>query len=209
MISCRESGARRNDIIDIFIDELDKPNVNSFFSNEELELGFVATAILFFFAGFDTTSTTLSVVMHALMYHPDIQEKVREEIEDVIGDEEMTAEHLKDLKYMENVIHEAMRKYFGLGKNYNKQLHVQQSTFFLYVTFSAIQRTCTKDYKIPDSDFVIPKGLMINLMPEMDKCFANPDNFDPSNFEEENQFNKIGFVSFGQGPRNCIGKYYC
>ena len=68
------------------------------------------------------------------------------------------------------------------------------------------QRTCTKDYKIPDSGFVIPKGLMVNLMPEMDKCFANPDNFDPSNFEEENQFNKIGFVSFGQGPRNCIGK---
>ena len=99
------------------MDELDKPNDNSFFSNEELELGFVATALLFFFAGFDTTSSSLSVVMHALMHHPDVQDKVREEIEDVIGDEELNAEHLKELKYMENVIHESMRKYFGLGKS--------------------------------------------------------------------------------------------
>ena len=111
----RESGARRNDIIDIFMDELDKPNDNGFFTTEELELGFVATAILFFFAGFDTTSSTLSVVMHALMYHPEVQDNVRREIEEVIGDDELTAEHLKDLKYMENVIHESMRKYFLNG----------------------------------------------------------------------------------------------
>ena len=70
---------------------------------------------------------------------------------------------------------------------------------------SAIQRTCTKDYKIPDTDFVIPKGLMVNLQPEMEKCFANPYTFDPDNFEESDKLNKIGFVSFGQGPRNCIG----
>ena len=54
--------------------------------------------------------------MHALMYHPEVQDNVRREIEEVIGDDELTAEHLKDLKYMENVIHESMRKYFGLGK---------------------------------------------------------------------------------------------
>ena len=66
-------------------------------------MGFVATAILFFFAGFDTTSSTLSVVMHGLMYHPEVQDNVRREIEEVIGDDELTAEHLKDLKYMETV----------------------------------------------------------------------------------------------------------
>ena len=72
--------------------------------------------MLFFFAGFDTTSNTLSVVMHALMYHPEVQDNVRREIEEVIGDDELTAEHLKDLKYMENVIHESMRQYFFTGK---------------------------------------------------------------------------------------------
>ena len=98
------------------MDELAKDHSSTVFSEEELELGFVATAILFFFAGFDTTSTTLSVVVHALVHHPHIQERLRKEIEEVIGDsEEVTADHLKELKYIENIIFEAMRKYFSFG----------------------------------------------------------------------------------------------
>ena len=114
----RKTGTRRNDIIDLFMDELEKDHSASVFSGEELELGFVATAILFFFAGFDTTSTTLSVVVHALVHHPHIQEKLRKDIEDVVGDsDEITADHLKELKYIENIIFESMRRYFSFGEN--------------------------------------------------------------------------------------------
>jgi len=42
----RETGARRNDVIDIFMDELDK-NDGKVFSQEDLELGFVSTSLLF------------------------------------------------------------------------------------------------------------------------------------------------------------------
>merc|ERR1711936_655134 len=60
----RETGAKRNDVIDIFIDELDKEREDCFLSQSDLELAFLSTAILFFFAGFDTTSTTLSMVVN-------------------------------------------------------------------------------------------------------------------------------------------------
>ena len=107
-------------MIDLFMDELDKDHSSSVFSKEELELGFVATAILFFFAGFDTTSTTLSIVVHALVHHPHIQERLRREIEEVVGDsDEVTADHLKELKYIENIIFESMRKYFSFGKKFS------------------------------------------------------------------------------------------
>ena len=113
----RETGAKRNDIIDIFLDELDKDQKQDTFTKEELELGFVSTAILFFFAGFDTTSTTLSIVVHALMHHQEVQEKLRAEIEEVLGDdEEVTADHLKEMKIIDVVIHESMRRYFQFGK---------------------------------------------------------------------------------------------
>ena len=80
-------------------------------------MGFVSTAILFFFAGFDTTSTTLSIVVHALMHHQEVQEKLRAEIEEVLGDdEEVTADHLKEMKIIDVVIHESMRRYFQFGK---------------------------------------------------------------------------------------------
>ena len=40
--------------------------------------------------------------------------------EDVIGDsEEITADHLKELKYTENVVNESLRYYFKLRKNFN------------------------------------------------------------------------------------------
>ena len=39
-----------------------------------------------------------------------------------------------------------------------------------------------------------------------EECFANPDKFDPENFNESQFLNKVGFLGFGQGPRNCIGK---
>jgi len=183
----RETKTRRNDIIDIFLDELDKDHKQDTFTKEELELGFVSTAILFFFAGFDTTSTTLSIVVHALMHHQDVQDKLRAEIEEVLGDdEEVTADHLKEMKIIEVVIHESMRRYFPF----------------------AIQRVCTKDYKIPDTNITIPKGLNINLVPKKEDCFENPEKFDLENFTESEGLNKFGFTGFGQGPRNCIGMRY-
>ena len=37
--------------------------------------------------------------------------------------------------------------------------------FFNAIFSSGIQRTCTRDYKIPDSDFTIPKDLLCTILP--------------------------------------------
>ena len=51
------------------------------------------------------------------MHHQDVQDKLRAEIEEVLGDdEEVTADHLKEMKIIEVVIHESMRRYFPFGK---------------------------------------------------------------------------------------------
>ena len=61
----------------------------------------------------------------------------------MVGDSEnITADHLKDLKYLENVINEAIR--------HNG-------------TISALQRICSKDYKVPHTDFPIIKGTLVNV----------------------------------------------
>ena len=52
------------------------------------------------------------------MHHPEVQDRVRREISDVVGDEreeDITADHLKELKYTDRVILECMRKYFTMG----------------------------------------------------------------------------------------------
>lgn len=113
----RKTGASRHDIIDIFIEELEKERTDIFLPKEDFEIGLVSTAILFFFAGFDTTSTTLGAVVFGLVHHTEVQERLREEIEEVLGDSErITADHLRDMKYTENVINEALRRYFNAGR---------------------------------------------------------------------------------------------
>ena len=155
-----------------------------------MEIALISNAIIFFFAGFDTSSTSLAVAIFSFISNPSIQEKARKEIEDVIGDtENITPDQLKELKYTENCINEALR-FYGL--------------------ISSLQRVCTKDYKIPGSDFTIPKGMPVTIYGKLfaKDCFFDADKFNPDNFAPENNPNKFGFAGFGQGPRNCIGTRY-
>ena len=86
-------------------------------------------------------------------------------------------------------------------------------------------RYCSKDYKIPDSDFVIPKGtkVFIPIVSFYDKTrtclkdlqlvqaglhydpkyWTNPFVFDPERFSSENKstIDSITFQTFGSGPR--------
>ena len=112
------------------MDELDKDHKEASFTKEDLELGFVSTALLFFFAGFDTVSTTLSLVVHALIHHPDIQERLRDEVKVVIGDAHtVTADHIQEMKTLETIINESIRRYFPIGKSnhhikyFKKEMH--------------------------------------------------------------------------------------
>lgn len=62
------------------------------------------------FEGHDTTSAAINFVLHMLGCYSDIQEKVYNEICAVCGDsEEITFEHLGQLKYLECVIKETLR----------------------------------------------------------------------------------------------------
>lgn len=75
-----------------------------------------------------------------------------------------------------------------------------------YPTLPFLNRICTKDYPIPNSDLVITEGTPIiishlGLMRDA-KYFPEPDKFWPDRFTEENSsYNASVFVPFGDGPR--------
>ena len=76
----------------------------------------------------------------------------------------------------------------------------------------AHERECTKDYKIPNTEFVIPKGRIVHVyfkdIITDEKNFVHPHDFNPENFSPENHTNKFSFMSFGQGPRACPGEMF-
>ena len=211
-----ETGERRNDIIDQVVDEIKdfKTKLNkkshSYESQFEKDAGMdtsdvqdlkdsefsdetllVSNTLMFFFAGFDTTTLGYTMCCHKLALHPEIQEKVYDELTEVIGNHEVTFDRIQDLKYMDMFIAECLR---------------------LNKTFNAHERLCTKDYKIPGTSFVIPKGRFVRIyvrsMAGAEGNFVNPGEFDPENCNPKNNPSKFAQMIFGQGPRNCIGMRY-
>lgn len=150
-----------------------------------------AQAFVFYIAGFETSSTTASYCLYELSIHPEIQEKVRNEIEIVIkkhGD--ITYESLNDMTYLHKCVSETLRKYPPL---------------------STLHRVCTKDIDLPTTNLHVNKGIDI-VIPVLGihrdpEIYPDPLKFDPERFTEENIVARhpYSYLPFGMGPRICIG----
>ncbi|KAF2886191.1 hypothetical protein ILUMI_19982 [Ignelater luminosus] len=151
-----------------------------------------AQAFVFFIAGYETSSTTMTFCLFELASNPDIQQKVREEIEEVLArnDDEIKYESLAEMKYMGQVIDETLRKYLPLAM---------------------LNRKCVLPYKIPDTDVVIDKETAVIIstlgIQRDPEHFPDPERFDPDRFSEENKskIKPFTYLPFGEGPRVCIG----
>lgn len=84
----------------------------SFFFSDWEDDDLVAQCAIFFFAGFETTSTLLCFMAIELACNPDAQQKLYEEIiavEKQCDGKPVTYDMIKNLKYMEMVINETLR----------------------------------------------------------------------------------------------------
>jgi len=86
-------------------------------------------------------------------------------------------------------------------------------SFRMYPPGFAIERVCTKPYKIPNTNVHVKKGTIV-LLPVCGihhdpRIYPNPEKFDPERFSAENKATRSSyhFIPFGHGPRNCIGKF--
>ncbi|TRY80860.1 hypothetical protein TCAL_07801 [Tigriopus californicus] len=162
-------------------------------SDDEIELLLFSNALVLFFAGFDTSSTIMSITSYFLATNENVQERVYQEVSKAIsengGSESLDYNTIQGMPYLDKVIHETLRLY----------------------PLSLIERLCVKDYKVPDTDFVIPKGMLVQIpSPAIMKdpqYFDNPKEFNPENFSPEAKAKRspYSFLAFGQGPRNCVG----
>ncbi|XP_034938078.1 cytochrome P450 6j1-like [Chelonus insularis] len=150
-------------------------------------------ALSFIIDGYFTASYTLSYIVFELAVHADVQEKLRQEIKQVLEKHEnkITYETIQEMKYMDLVIQESMR---------------------LLPVISFLSRICTEECKLVGSDgleVVMRPGDKILLSPngiqKDSKYWKNPKVFDPERFKEENNDSKFTNLAFGAGPRMCPG----
>ncbi|XP_054263603.1 cytochrome P450 4g15-like [Macrosteles quadrilineatus] len=145
-------------------------------------------------AGTNSAAVSLSSNLLALAWHPDVQEKLYEEIVNVMGDDlnrDVTSEDLKRMTYLDQVLRETWRR---------------------YTVFPYNQRWTTED--LPLSFGVLPAGSYIHVgmlgVHMNPKIYPDPDKFDPERFSAENSANrhKFSLLPFSGGPRNCIAMAY-
>ncbi|ODM95126.1 Cytochrome P450 9e2 [Orchesella cincta] len=93
-----------------------------------------AQLIAFFFAGFTTTASIVTFAAYALAAHPEVQEKLREEVDKKLfkdgDDKEIDYDELNKLTYLDMFISEVLRKFPPLGR---------------------LERKCVKEYHDPES----------------------------------------------------------
>ncbi|XP_058454900.1 probable cytochrome P450 6a13 [Malaya genurostris] len=150
-----------------------------------------AQSFIFFGAGFETSSSNQTFCLYELALNQDCQEKARNCVLEAMKKHGgMTYEAVCEMSYLDHCINETLR---------------------LYPSLAILERRAFKDYQIPDSDVVVPKGMKIYIpafaIHRDERYYPNPDVFDPDRFRpEESAKRHIGtFLPFGEGPRICIG----
>jgi cytochrome P450 len=146
--------------------------------------------IQFMAAGHETTGTSLHWLMYFLATHPDVQERLRAEVNEVMGDrQDITYEDVKRLVYFEQAFNEAMRV---------------RTPIPIFVR-AVGQDTVLNDYFFPKDSVVM---LMVGDVHTDPRYWGeDAEFFDPSRFDASRSVDRprAAFIPFGMGPRICIG----
>ncbi|XP_024912068.1 cytochrome P450 2B6-like [Cynoglossus semilaevis] len=175
------------DYVDCYLDELDKVDKGSEFSEDFLK----GNLLDLHFAGTDTTSNTLLTGFLQLLANPHVQERCQQEIDTVLcGKGQVTFEDRHDMPYMQAVIHESQRV---------------ANTVPLSVFHETSKDTELMGYFIPKGTMIIPNlGTALNE----DGQWKFPHEFNPENFlnDKGEFFKPDAFLPFSAGPRMCLGE---
>ncbi|XP_072205197.1 cytochrome P450 3A4-like isoform X2 [Excalfactoria chinensis] len=154
-------------------------------SDEEI----LAQALIFVFAGYETTSSTLSYISYHLATYPDVQKRLQDEIDASLPNKAApTYNAVMQMEYLDMVVNESLRLYPPGGR---------------------IERVCKETVEF--NGVTIPKGMVVTIpayvLHRDPTYWPNPEEFRPERFSKENGENidPYTFLPFGAGPRNCIG----
>lgn len=181
------------DIIDSFIKERNERRKRGdptaeYFTDEII----ISSLVQLVGDGILSIAIFIAYFIHGLLEYPEEQEKIYQELQDVIGpDREITLEDRNKLPYMNAFIQEVMR------------------TTDFFTLLPAL--TCTKETTL--SGYRIPKGAitLMNLWSSHhdSKTFEEPDKFKPSRYLSEPGKQKAEApIVFGVGKRACAGESF-
>jgi cytochrome P450 len=143
--------------------------------------------VTFLTAGHETTALSLTWTLRLLGEHPDVQDRVLAEVDEVLGSEKPTPEALDEMSYLDAVVKESMR---------------------VLPPVWAFGRQAVEPVTIGDG-LELPAGTQVMIpqwLAHRDPGFWDePETFDPERWLDGSKRPRFAYFPFGGGPWRCIG----
>nr|XP_056705941.1 cytochrome P450 2M1-like [Euleptes europaea] len=185
-----KEGDKPQDLIDFYLDHMakTKDDPTSTFSEDNM----VQIMVDFLIGGTENTASLLCGALLLMIKHPDVQEKVLEEVNAILEPSQTICyEDRTKLPYTTAVIHEILR--------------------FVNVAGTGPFRLCVKDttmlgHPVAKGTLILPNLVSVLADPEH---WASPSKFDPGHFLDSkgNFVPQKAFLAFGIGRRVCLGEH--
>jgi cytochrome P450 len=181
----RERGEKDlpRDILGALIEAKDPVHGDSFTYPEMVD-----QICMLFLAGHETSASALAWALYLISRTPDLQERMREEIEREIGDRPFEFGDTMKLRFVTDVFREVLRLYPPVG-------------FFI--------RSASRSERIRDKDVASGSAVLISpwLIHRHRELWERPDEFDPDRFRSPSgkESLKCAYMPFSSGPRVCVG----
>ena len=144
------------------------------------------------FAGHDTSTSTVTFMLHELARRPDVVERLCEEQDRVLAGAIPTIDQLeREMPYLDMVVDEVLR---------------------LYPPAWIGPRRAIRDFEF--GGYSVPRGAFVNYCSwashRIPEVFPDPEAFIPERFTRERKaaLPRGAYVPFGGGQRICIGKRF-
>jgi cytochrome P450 len=148
-------------------------------------------AMTLFLAGQESTANSLVWTWYLISQHPDVEEKLHDEIHSVLGERLPAVDDLQKLVFTRMVFSESLR---------------------LYPPAWTVVRRAIEDYQV--DGYVVPSGADIYMSEYVvhhdPRFFPDPFKFDPERWTQDqgSSLPQFAYFPFGGGPRRCVGESF-
>lgn len=148
--------------------------------------------LLLLFAGHETLTSAIASFCLLTAQHPEVLERLHDEQQQLALTSPLTLDNLKQMSYLDQVIKEVMRLVPPVGGGFRK----------------VIKSFAFGGYQIPEGWTIQYQIAQTHKDPEL---YPEGDRFDPERFSPEKEAERqksFGYIPFGGGLRECLGKEF-
>ncbi len=173
--------AAQPDLLSLLVDAADEKTGRTMTTGELRD-----NLLTFIVAGHETTALTLSWALYLCAFDPAVQDKACAQAQDVLGDRAATAEDVRNLPYIRQIIDETLRLYPAGG--------------FLSRTAQEDDTLIGRPIKARDTVM-----LPVYALHRHHDLWEDPNAFNPDRFADPKAIDRYAYLPFSDGPRICIG----